>query len=93
VPYPEFHFGGINLTEKKTSLCRYSIITIIKTTDELRNVGDAAVGRDAYAMSHLPAEAAHSGWLQGVVTGISLQQQQLARSNVHTELPSTERQV
>jgi len=35
----------------------HCIITIIKTTDEFRNVGDAALGRDAYAMSHLSAEA------------------------------------
>jgi len=33
------------------------IITIIKTTDEFRNVGDAAMSRDAYAMSHLSVEA------------------------------------
>jgi len=36
----------------------------------IRNVGDRAC-----AMSHVAAEAcsAHSGWLQGVVTGICLQ--------------------
>ena len=34
-----------------------AIVTIIKTTDEFRNVGDAALGRDAYAMSHLSAGA------------------------------------
>jgi len=28
------------------------IITTIKTTDEFRNVGGAALSRDAYAMSH-----------------------------------------
>jgi len=42
--------------------------TTIKTTDELRNIGDAA-----YAMGHAAAEACtvHSGWLQGVaLTGI-----------------------
>jgi len=30
----------------------YIIITISKTTDEFRNVDDAALSRDAYAMSH-----------------------------------------
>jgi len=33
-----------------------AIITSIKTTDEFRNVCDATLGRDAYAMSHLSAE-------------------------------------
>jgi len=32
------------------------------------NIGDAA-----YVMSHAAARPAHSGWLQGVVTGIGLQ--------------------
>ena len=54
--------------------------TTIKITSEFRNVGDAA--RDAYAMSHLSAEACTQRLAAGrgdgyQVTGISLQQQQL----------------
>jgi len=74
------------------------IVVIIKTTDEFRNVGDAALGWDAYAMSHLSAEACTPRLAAGrgdgyQVTGISLLQQQLARSSVHIERPSTGRQV
>jgi len=55
-----------------------AIITSIKTTDEFMNVGDAALGRDAYVMSHLSAEDC-TQWLAAgrgdgyQVMGISLQ--------------------
>ena len=52
--------------------CLTSVVTsytTIKIATEFRNVGDAA-----YATSHaMVRRPAHSGWLQGVVTGIGLQ--------------------
>ena len=56
---------------------------MIKIRSEFRNVGDAA-----YAMTHLSADTCTQRLAadQGVVTGISLQQQQI-------EQPSTGRQV
>ena len=42
---------------KQNSVCLKSLLLITKTTDEFRNVGDAALSRDAYAMNHLSVEA------------------------------------
>jgi len=85
VPFRQYCGGVVTRTRNVSeyilvlALC---LVTIIKTRDEFRNVGDAALGRDAYAMSHLSAEAC-TQWLAAgpgngyQVTEISLQQQQL----------------
>jgi len=63
--------------------------TTIKITSEFRNVGDAA--RDAYAMSHLSADACIQRLVAGrgggyQVTGISLQHQQLLNGRARNGL-------
>jgi len=78
------------------SVCYY---TTIKITSELKNVSvtaAAALSRDAYAMSHLAAEACTQRLAAGRGDGYPLAAATaaaIARSPVHIERPSTGRQV